>query len=104
MSTRGSTLDPIYPVELKPRSSISTWDMWPFDVRPLLELWNRGTLDRPYKLSFYGTRVFKCPDCSLFCEPAHNAAHLNGAFYCDDCLIVKARAFLAAAVSTEEDQ
>lgn len=85
---------PIYPVPLKPASPIRSWRDWPEDVVDLLKHWNGG-----YRgLSFWGHRVFKCPDCEQFCEPQkYGTATLHGVEICDDCLIARARAALVAA-------
>ena len=83
-------------VEIKPASGIVNWAGWPDDVRDLLRGWNRGSKDRPMKLSFYRRGLFDCADCGARCEPASSGvAFLNGRWLCDDCLISRARAFLS---------
>jgi hypothetical protein len=77
---------------IKPTSGIESWVGWPADVRELLREWNRGTRDRPMKLSFYRRGIFDCADCGVRCEPARSGvAYLNGSWLCDDCLIDRAR-------------
>lgn len=87
----------IYPVPVKPASNINTWAGWPDDVRDTLRTWNgRGS---SHRLTFVwlGPSVFKCTDCGLFCKShQHGAARLDGEFFCDDCLIARARASLDA--------
>lgn len=88
-----STRAPIYPVPVKPRSGIVSWEGWPADVRATLAEWNRGTRARPMKLTFSSSGgVFKCFRCDAFCESHATAANLNGDFYCDDCMIRLVRA------------
>lgn len=83
----------IYPVPIKPETEIRRWAHWPDDVRPILEGWNKSGGE--HTLSFYGSHVFKCPDCAEFCRQ-HNSAHLDRVPICDDCLIARARATQAA--------
>lgn len=84
--------------EIKPASGIESWGSWPDDVRDLLREWNRGTLDRPMKLSFYRRSIFDCADCRARCEPATSGvAYLNARWLCDDCLIDVARSALSAS-------
>jgi hypothetical protein len=89
---------PIYPVPVKPRTSINTWDGWPDDVRTTLRHWNGGHRGLSFRRSATGSifeptvSVFKCSDCEQFCEPhPHGAAVLKGDWLCDDCLIARAR-------------
>lgn len=86
----------IYPVPIKPRSAINSWDGWPEDVVGALRRWNSGHLS--FRRSATGSlfspvyAVFKCEDCEEFCEThPHGAAVLDGAWLCDDCLIARAR-------------
>jgi hypothetical protein len=84
--------------DVKPASAIESWPEWPDDVRGLLMEWNRGSRDRPIKLSFHRCRLFDCADCSARCEGASSgAASINGQLVCDDCLIERARAALREA-------
>jgi hypothetical protein len=86
----------IYPVPLKPASSILSWDGWPEDVVERLRHWNGGHRG----LSFGGGRVFKCPDCARFCEPQrYGTATISGVEICDDCLIERARRANAKAAT-----
>lgn len=85
------TLQPIYPIVLKPPSGITTWNGWPADVVDTLRRWNRRG-DR-HSLSFSGHGVFKCWECKAFCEPQkYGTAVLDGNQVCDECLIDLARA------------
>jgi hypothetical protein len=79
----------IYPVPVKPASSISTWDGWPDDVREIIRDWNRRC-----GLSFAGHGVFKCWDCEEFCQAQAGGAAVfrDREALCDDCLIARARA------------
>lgn len=92
--------DRIYPVPVKPPSSIVTWSQWPDDVVDRLHLWNRG--HDGHRLSFRYTMngsifgpsigVFKCPGCDLYCEPhPSTTSFLDDGPICDDCLIAFAR-------------
>lgn len=87
----------IYPVRVKPASGIGRWGQWPQDVEQLLRWWNkqgRLTFRRTATGSIFDPQVnvFKCEDCSEFCEPhAHGAAVLDGDWLCDDCVITRAR-------------
>jgi hypothetical protein len=57
---------------------------------PLGDHWPRRTLTG----SFFDpdVSVFKCTDCNAFCYPhKHGAAVLDGDWFCDDCLIERAR-------------
>lgn len=84
-----STIAPVHPVPLKPRSNIRTWEDWPEDVQKVLKTWNSNWL-----LSFYGSRVYKCSDCSEYCEGHSSVAFQNHEWVCDDCLIDRARSAL----------
>jgi hypothetical protein len=80
---------PLYPLPLKPATRINTWTAWPPDVEPILRDWhrNRG------HLTFTRGPIFKCVDCTRFCEAhQHGAAVLKGDWLCDECLIARARA------------
>lgn len=77
----------IYPVPVKPASSINSWGHWPEDCEPRI---------REIVAGFYPTGgVFKCSICELFCQPhQYGVPHLNKAtreVLCDDCLIELAR-------------
>lgn len=103
--------DLIYPVPVKPATGINRWGDWPQDVEPVLLSWNSGPRSRrkeygDHSLSFRRSlrgsifepsmSVFKCVDCSEFCEPhAHGAAVLDEDWLCDECLIGRARRVLA---------
>jgi hypothetical protein len=69
-------------------SRVKSWEGWPDDVRETLRHWNCRRA-----LSFrYTHRLFKCPDCERFIDPAGTAAcHLHESFICDDCIIDRAR-------------
>lgn len=85
--------DRIYPVPVKPRTNINRWRDWPEDCVQAIKRLVRG---------WYSTGgVFKCSDCSEFCQPhPHGVPHLGSArdgrdcttILCDDCLIARARA------------
>jgi hypothetical protein len=91
-------LRPIYPFPLKPASGIRTWTDWPEDVVEILKWWNGG-----YRgLSFWGHRVFKCPDCNQFCEPQmYGNATIDKVSFCDDCIIARARRALVKLETIE---
>jgi hypothetical protein len=89
--------DRIYPVPVKPKSTITNWGQWPADAEPQIRKWNRQGL-----LSFGGSGgVFKCIDCQEFCLHGMTAfvrtrrekkrGWDHGAYICDDCLIERAR-------------
>ncbi len=86
---------PIYPVAVKPPSGIKTWSGWPDDVRPVISRWNH----EKGGLSFCNSRLFKCPDCGEFCRE-HNGCVFDRLrepeYVCDDCVIARARHFLAS--------
>jgi hypothetical protein len=104
---------PIYPVPIKQPSAIGRWTDWPQDVVKVLKVWNSGNGLRgrdkatrrhwlSFRRSFTGSifsgyvSVFKCVDCRQFCKPHGNgAAVLDGEWLCDDCLIARARTYLA---------
>lgn len=77
----------LYPVPVKPASTIANWNGWPEDVRDTLRAWNGGR-----GLTFVRGGIFKCEGCEAFCEShTHGRAELKRVPYCDDCLIEKAR-------------
>jgi hypothetical protein len=110
---------PIYPVPVKPPSGINSWEGWPHDVVRVLKTWNSGQglrgpgkVTRRHHLSFRRSQtgsifephltVFKCVDCLQFCKPhGSGAAQLDGDWLCDDCLIARARAYLAEIGQTD---
>ena len=74
----------------KPPSNIETWTDWPADIVADLRALNHASCSR---LRFPYTKGFTCTRCEADCAPnRYGDACLDGAYYCDDCLIDKARA------------
>ena len=80
-------------------SLIKSWAGWPGDVVETIRRWNRqGRLSFVYLRAMWGgyatgfeARTFKCSDCAGFFNPSGSTAcRLDGALYCDDCIITRA--------------